>query len=394
VTVHSWLRVLAAVGGGTLLLATVASMLRTLVVPRAMNSLLTRCLSGGLRGLLRLLSPAWRGYPARDRAMAWHAPLMLAGMLLSWMLGMLCAYGLLTFAVSGLPLRVAFREAGSSLFTLGFAATDRLHLSLVDFAAAATGPLVTALLIAYLPTLYAAYNRREVEVTLLQVRAGEPAWGPELLARQGLVDTVTELRVVYQGWERLAADIGESHANYPILLAFRSPRPYRSWIVSLLAVLDGAALHLALAPASAPREARLALRAGFTALRDIAVATGLPYDPDPLPDGPVQLMFAQFEAAVDRVRRSGFAVERTAAEAWPHFRGWRVNYEHLAYEVARSVDAVPALWSGPRDFTTEAIAPIRPVDRRPAETGSVAAGAVDDDVDDPFTGQAAAGRIR
>ena len=361
------MRLLAGGAGAVLLLATVASMLRTLVVPRAMNSLLIGCLWGGLRWLLRMVSPAWRGYPARDRAMAWHAPLMLVGMLIGWLAAMLGGYGLLTFAVSGLPLRVAFREAGSSLFTLGFASTDRLHLSLVDFAAAATGPLVTALLIAYLPTLYAAYNRREVEVTLLQVRAGEPAWGPELLARQGLVDTVGQLRMVYEGWERLAADIGESHANYPILLTFRSPRPHRSWIVSLLAVLDAAALHLALAPGSAPREARLALRAGFTALRDIAAATRIPYDPDPLPDGPVRLTFAEFEAAVDRVRRSGLAVERTAAEAWPHFRGWRVNYEQLAYELARRVDAVPALWSGPRDFTTEAIAPIRPVDRRPVE---------------------------
>jgi len=362
------MRILSGFLGTVLLVVTTVSILRTLVVPRGANSLLMGALWRGVRGLLRAVSPAWRGYKARDRALAWQAPLMLVGMELTWLLGMFGGFGLLLYACSELPLRVAMREAGSSLFTLGFASTDRMHLSVIDFGAAASGPLVTALLISYLPSLYAAYNRREVEVTLMRMRAGEPAWGPELLARQGLVNTVEELRTLYRGWERLAADIGESHANYPILLAFRSPRAYRSWLVGLLAVLDGAALHLSLAPRSAPSEARLVLRAGFTALQDIAAVVGIPVDLDPLPDGPIELTYDEFRSAVDRISGSGFALERDVDEAWAHFRGWRVNYESIAYELARRTDTVPALWSGPRDFAGTPIAPIRPVDRKPAGT--------------------------
>ena len=52
-----------------------------------------------------------------------------------------------------------------------------------------------------------------------------------------------------------------------------------------------------------------------------------------------------------------------ANAAWPHFRGWRVNYESLAYSLAWATDAVPALWSGPRRWSTEAMPPRRPPTR-------------------------------
>ncbi|WP_174805488.1 hypothetical protein [Kitasatospora sp. MMS16-BH015] len=351
--------------GTVLLLTTIASILRTLVVPRGLYSALVYRLWAALRVVLRRFAPVSGGYRAQDRAQTWLAPLILVGMLANWLLAMLLAYTLLLRGTSDLSWAVAFREAGSSLFTLGFASGDRLHLSALDFLAAASGPLITALLIAYLPTLYGAYNRREVEVTLLQSRAGEPAWGPELLARQQLVDTETALPQLYRDWERLAADIGEGHSNYPVLLSFRSPRPNRNWVVGLLAVLDAAAMQLALCPRSAPPEARLVLRAGFTALRDIARTLRIDFDPDPEPDAPVRLTFEEFDAAVALVSATGIVVERPIREAWSHFKGWRVNYEALAYELARRTDAVPALWSGPRDFPASPIPPSRPADRRP-----------------------------
>ncbi|WP_181442242.1 hypothetical protein [Streptomyces tateyamensis] len=362
------MRTIAALGGLLLLTLTVASILRTMVVPRGLYSSLVMRLWRSLRALLHLAArPFGNTYRAHDRAQAWLAPLVLTGMLLCWLLAMLASYTLLTYANSGLSWTVSLREAGSSLFTLGFASGDRLRLSMLDFVAAASGPLVIALQIAYLPTLYGSYNRREVEVTLLQSRAGEPAWGPELLARQSLVDTETALPRLYRDWERLAAELGESHSNYPALLSFRSPQPYRSWIVGLIAVMDAAAIQLAISPRTAPPEARLVLRAGFTALRDIARVVRIDYDADPEPDAPIRLSFAEFDAAVAMIVTAGFEAERTAALAWPHFHGWRVNYEAIAYELARRGDAVPALWTGPRDFPTPSIPPRRPADRRPGE---------------------------
>jgi hypothetical protein len=361
------MRWISGVAGGLLLVAVFASMLRTLVVPRGLYSSLVNAVWATLRTLLRLAARGG-GYAAQDRAQAWLAPLMLIAMLGCWLGGLFLGFGLLLHAVSQPPLAWAatFRESGSSLFTLGFASGDRTSLSALDFLAAASGPVTIALQIAYLPTLYGAYNRREVEVTLLQARAGEPAWGPEILARQWLVDTETALPELYAAWERLAAEIGESHSNYPVLLAFRSPQPYRSWIVGLIAVMDAAAMHLALNGSAAPPQARLVLRSGFTALRDVARALRVGFDQDPSPQDPIRLDYVEFAAAVDTVVAAGFPAARSAEEAWPHFRGWRVNYEAIAYELCRRGDAVPALWTGPRDFPTTAIPPRRPVDRRPS----------------------------
>ncbi|MFJ8440931.1 hypothetical protein [Kitasatospora griseola] len=359
------MRVIFTVLGVALLVWTAGSILRTLVVPRGLYSALAIRLWSSLRVVVRTVAAPFGGYRAIDRAQTWLAPLTLLGMLGCWLLSTLMAYTLLLIGTSELPWHVAFREAGSSLFTLGFASGDRLHLSVIDFLAAANGPLIIALLIAYLPTLYSAYNRRELEVTLLQSRAGEPAWGPELLARQALVRTESELPDLYRDWERLAADLGEGHSNYPVLISFRSPQPYRNWVVGLIAVMDAAAMQLALNPRSAPPEARLLLRAGFTALRDIATALRIPFEADPEPDEPIRLTFAEFDAAVAMVTAAGMRLERPVADAWAHFRGWRVNYEAIAYELARRSDAVPALWTGPRDFPATPIPPRRPADRRP-----------------------------
>ena len=74
----------------------------------------------------------------------------------------------------------------------------------------------------------------------------------------------------YRDWEGWAAEVAESHTTHPVLVLFRSPEPGFSWVLSLLAVLDAAAMHLSIAPGSAPSEARLCLRMGFTALRRLA----------------------------------------------------------------------------------------------------------------------------
>ena len=91
--------------------------------------------------------------------------------------------------------------------------------------------MIVALQIAYLPALYSSFNRREGLVALLESRAGVPAWGPELLARHQLVGINDTLPELYAGWEVWAADVAESHTTYPVLLLFRSPEPWYSWLL-------------------------------------------------------------------------------------------------------------------------------------------------------------------
>jgi len=155
--------------------------------------------------------------------------------------------------------------------------------------------------------------------------------------------------------------VTESHTTYLPLAWFRSPRPLSSWVIALLAVLDSAALFLALSPSSAPVvPARLCLRSGFVCFRQVARALGFEMPDEPDPGARISLSYQEFLAAVERLRAVDFPVERAPAEAWPDFVGWRVTYEQAAYTVAAEVDAVPALWSGPRRLDDPAIAPHRP----------------------------------
>ena len=110
----------------------------------------------------------------------------------------------------------------------------------------------------------------------------------------------------------------------------------------------------------------MVIRMGFTCLRDIAEAARIPFDPDPSPDDPIQLPREEFDAAYRRLEEADVPMSRSADEAWPHFRGWRVNYEAVAYSLATALDAPPALWTGPRTlFGAEYLEPVRPVDRQP-----------------------------
>ena len=355
-------------GLGTVL-ATAASLVRALVLPRGLTSNLSVFVGRAVtRGFLLQLAKPFKEYEAKDRILALSAPISLLGVLVTWMGLFLLGYALMLWSVVEASFPAALREAGSSMLTLGFQASPTARAAAIDFLAAATGLIVIALEIAYLPVLYGAFNRREMLVTMLQSRAGSPAWGPEILARHQLVNIVDSLPGFYDEWERWAADVAETHSNYPILVWFRSPHPLRSWVVGLLAVLDSAALYEALSPTRAPSEARLCLRMGFTCLRDIAAAVRIPFDPDPFPDDPLELGFEEFKEGIRRLEEVGFPMERSPDDAWPHFKGWRVNYESIAYKLGDRVVAPPGPWSGSRSHLPGVtIVPQRPANRRPED---------------------------
>ena len=364
-------RAVAAVIGGLLVLTSVSSVIGTLVVTRSVSGRLTRWVDGMVDRAYQLVVPRSADSLRRDQLLATEAAAILLAQLAAWLIVAYVGYALLLwpFAVRG--VLSAFVDAGSSLFTLGFAVPAGTTPAVIVFLAAATGLIIVALQIAYLPTLYAAFNRRETEVALLNARGGYPAWGPELLARThyGLgsgMSTLDTMPSLYADWERWAADVAESHTTYLRLVRFRSPQPLSSWVTSLLSVLDSAALYLALCPESAPViPARLCLRGGFQCFNRIARAMGYDIPMEPDVEAGITLTYAEFLEAVDRMREVDFPIERDPAEAWPEFVGWRVNYERAAYAVGAAVYAVPALWSGPRQHPVAPIPPVRPDLGRP-----------------------------
>jgi hypothetical protein len=361
------MRLLAGLLGIALVVATSWSLLRTLVVPRG-HSQLNAAKNRLLFGVFRWTAHRTGNYVGRDRVLTWASPLAIFTSLLMWLVLFFMAYALLMFSTSDLTLAVAAREAGSSLFTLGYATNDRANLTALDFLAASTGPITIGLLIGYLPTFYSAYQQREAEVTLMLARAGEPNWGPELLARHAQVATLSRLEDLWPVWERWAAEVSESHTNFPVLIQMRSARPYRNWLVSLLCVMDAAAMQISLNPGFAQDRARLMIRQGVLCLRELAMVEGIAFDADPDPNTPSDVTPEQFADACVMLAEFGYPFERPVADAYLHFRGWRANYESVAYELATSIDAVPAPWSGPRRPVLPVIEPTMPVNRKPRGT--------------------------
>jgi hypothetical protein len=362
VVIGAWL---GFAGGLVVVLGTLASVVGTLVVPRGITSRLSIAVDRALdAGFVQLVKRV-RTFTGRDRILAWQSPLTLLIRLAVWLGLLVAGYALLLLPSVDGRIGPAFSDAGSSVFTLGYAAPAGSGSTTLEYLAAFTGLIVIGLQVGYLPTLYAAFNRRETEVSLLGSRAGVPAWGPEILARTrwGIDDGDTRpvLDELFTAWERWAAEVAESHTTYPTLARFRSPRPMSHWLTSLIAVMDAAALHLSLAPSREPKlSARLALRMGFVALDQIARIMRLPVTDDPDPDEPISVSFDEFRSATAMLRQVGYVIEVDDEQAWPHFRGWRANYDTAALLLARQLDAPPALWTGSRRWPSNPIPPQRP----------------------------------
>ena len=358
-------RDVAAVVGALLVLGAVASVVGTVIVPRKTGSRLTRLVASVVNGLFRLITGPVPSYRRRDRIMAAQAAVILLGQLAIWLGTFYVGYALLIWPVTP-SIGAAFTSVGPALWTFGSPDAHGFFETAVLDTAAMAGLITITLQIAYLPALYSAFNRRENEIALLNSRAGSPSWGPELLARthyalgsgMSALDTLPEF---YNEWERWAADITESHVTYLPLVWFRSPSYEASWVTSLLAVLDSAALYLSLCPEAAPAvPARLCLRSGLVCFGEVARSIGIEVPAEPDPDAGISLTYAEFLAAITRLREVAFPMEREPEDAWPHFVGWRVNYEQAAYALAKATDAVPALWSGPRRRPSTPMAPLRP----------------------------------
>jgi len=394
----------------------VISLLRTIVVPRALRSFI----SGTV--MLGVVSGAWaiarirRRYVARDSVMAWAGPLIIIITLLTWLLGFLLAYGCMIYGLSGQSFGLSLAQSGSSLFTLGFDAGVGENQTIIDFMAAATGPIVIALMIGFLPTIYSIYTDREVMVTRLSVQAGEPAWGPELLARAQLSDQLQSIDAMYSEWTVWAAALRLTHLTYPALIYVRSARSYRHYASSMLAMMDAAALSISLTHEREHHEAYEFLAQGMQTLDSLyitsigrrkwisklpaigrvfpgsakldAVTIAMPArDPgraavqkaasadgvrgtasetlgllDTGESHELLLTRAEFDQAYEMLAVAGYPIEYNSNDAWDFFKTLRARYEFPAYEIVKKLDAPPAPWSGPRRVATETVWPAKAVD--------------------------------
>jgi hypothetical protein len=341
---ESVLRVAGLIVGIFIVGSTSLSVFTTLVVPRVSSSRAMRTVARTIGVIARAVLPRLPSYEVRDRLMSVVGPAAMVSLFVLWLGFLVVGFGLIVWWTSGEDIASALAISGSSVFTLGIAVSPASGSRAVEIVGAGVGLLVIALEIAYLPALYNAFSTRETQVTLLATRSGTPAWGPEILARHHMLQTIDELPSLYADWERWAAAVSESHANYPALLWFRSPVSSRSWLLSLVAMMDSAALYHSVSPSQTPRQARLFLSMGTNCLRSMAGALHISYDPDPLPTAGTRLTKEEFTDGFERLEEVSFPLERELDDAWRHFEGWRINYESIVDVLTGLVMPPPAPW--------------------------------------------------
>jgi hypothetical protein len=340
-------RILAFVGGGLLVAWTLLSAVRAVVLPRAAYVRLSRLVFVPLSELFRLLLRFTKTWDQRDRILALYGPVGLLTLPLAWLVLVLAGYTGIYWSLGGRSLRSAFTLSGT-LFTFGFAQPRALPQTVLTYTEAALGLGLVALLISYLPSIYAAFSRREQLVALLEVRAGNPPSVTELLKRFYIIHGLDRLSSMFARWEEWFADVEETHTSQPAVVFFRSPLPHRSWLTSAGAVLDSASFVASSLDQPRDAQAELCVRAGYLCLRRIAAYFEIPYDPDPSPDDPISIERHEYDQVYEELAAAGVPLNADRDQAWRDFVGWRVNYDTVLVALAQVVMAPPAPWSSDR----------------------------------------------
>ncbi|MCA9971372.1 MAG: hypothetical protein KC425_14200 [Anaerolineales bacterium] len=342
------LRLLAAAAGLIIVIGTIGAAVKTFVLPRGVNVRLTSLIFRAVGWIFWLRARKARSYAERDRMMALFAPLTLVLMPAVFLALVLVGYMALFWALDMAPLATVFKLSGSSLLTLGYESGGTIPHKILEFSEAMIGLILVALLIAFLPTIYSAFSRRETAVAMLEAYAGSPPAAQEMLLRANRIGELRALRDVWTTWQIWFAEVEESHTSLASLAFFRSPQGDRSWVTAAGTILDAAALLLSTVDLPREPHAAICIRNGYIALRRVADYFEMAYDPAPGADDPISISQQEFDAAYDALLAGGVPVKPDRAQAWRDFAGWRVNYDAVLLQLAALTMAPYAPWVSDR----------------------------------------------
>ena len=251
------MKLLVAIAGLFVLLATLWEAFETIILPRRVTRPVRL-----VRIYYRLTWKFWaaingliRSRRVRDAQLSYYGPLSLLGLFATWAFLLVLAFAMLHWAAGSAinapgetpTFRTDFYLSGTTFFTLGLGdVTPRTTLAkAITVTEGGTGFGFLGLMISYLPTLYGAFSQRELNISLLDARAGSPPTAAELLRRHAHFEDNEVLTPYLRDWETWAAQLMESHLSYPVLCYFRSQHDNQSWLAAFTAVLDVCALLIA-----------------------------------------------------------------------------------------------------------------------------------------------------
>jgi len=218
--------------GAAAVLGTLGSAVRTVVLPRGVPARLGSLVFVVVGRLFRLRLGRSATWQRRDAVMAGLAPTALLTLVVVWLTITQLGYTAMFWALGAHPPQEAFTHSVSSLTTLGFSQPGDLPSVVLAFTEAGIGLTLLAMLITYLPSLYAAFAKREAAVALLEVRADSPPFGAAMLERYARIGWLGGLTAIWDQWETWFVEVEESHTSFAALVYFRSPQPDHSWITA------------------------------------------------------------------------------------------------------------------------------------------------------------------
>jgi hypothetical protein len=347
--------------GIVLVMSVLVSALETVVLPRSGFTRIARFVFAIAD---RVLVHRWRNQKRRENLRALYAPVALVSLPLVWMLSVTFGFAFIFWAISEDTAQQAFKVSGSSLFTLGFAEPQGSARIWLTFVEATIGLGLVALLISYLPTIYAAHSGRERGISLLRPFAGTPPSPVDMLINLHNSDSLDnpELWRTMVDW-LLALD--QTHSAFPALCYFPGSDGDQSWVATVGAMVDGAALLLSVADFNTEEHAveevkgpMLALAYGMPALARIGRGAGLPIDPpvlpaslfarwsDPAPE--VSIRRDEYMGALDRVTAVVAVPDDQREACWQRFSWIRSGYDRAIRGLASLTLATVAPWTTDR----------------------------------------------
>ena len=295
------------------------------------------------RGIARRIKKASR----QQNFLGYFGPLALILLLGFWAAGLIFGFALVQYGIGGheqlsgeaLTFGKIVYHSGETFFTLGYGdivptSGGARALSVIE---AGMGFAFLGVVIGYIPVAYNSFSRREIQISMLDARAGSPPTATDLLVRlagrteeAGVSQSV--LDEVLRDWERWAAELLESQISYPVLTFFRSQHSNQSWLAALTTMLDVTSLVLTGIEGVQPGQAKLTFAMARHAAVDLAQVVNAKYDPatqDRLPDGEYESLRATLEAAGLRLRSDEYGREKLAR--------LRSMYEAYMHAMARNL---------------------------------------------------------
>lgn len=225
----------------------------------------------------------------REGFLAYFGPLSLIVLLFFWAGGLIFGFACVQYGfgehVSLGSEKITFWKvlylSGETFFTLGYGdvTPNNYAARILSVLEAGMGFAFLGVVVGYLPVIYNSFNTREIEISLLDARAGSPPTAAEFLGRLGCCPEQTVLDEIFRDWERWCADLLSSHISYPVLVFFRSQHPNQSWLSAVTAMLDVSSLIITGVDGIHPEQAKLTFAMARHAVVDLAQVVNAQYSP-------------------------------------------------------------------------------------------------------------------